>query len=68
MSGYEPEPARHVLERLPERGRLLHPGALAPARPEGHQPGGDGGALEDGQHPRTEGVVTRHQSQSNNSS
>ena len=58
MSGYQSEPACDVLDWFTERSCLLHYGALAPTRPEGHQPRRDGGALEDDQHPRTEGVVS----------
>ena len=60
MSGYQSEPSPHVLDWLAERSCLLHHRPLAPPRPEGHGPGRDGGALEDGQHPHTEaeGVVS----------
>ena len=60
MSGYQSQPSRHVLDRFAEWSCLLHHGPLAPPRPEGHRPGRDGGALEDGQHPHTEaeGVVS----------
>ena len=60
MSGSQPQSARHVLDWLAERGARLHPGSLAPPRPAGLQPGHDGGVLEDGRHPRTEGLVSSH--------
>ena len=60
MSGHQSQPSRHVLDWLAEWSCLLHHDPLAPPRPEGHRPGRDGGALEDGQHPHTEaeGVVS----------